>query len=580
MSSDNSAAYKPSRYTSILPRVHLSKTKPLIQVVDVLPCPASNNKPAAPSQVDGDFLSNTATNEQSENTKFVTVINSGITSNEELETSADNQSTQNICSTCTKNIARYTCPKCSSPYCSVECYKVHDGTLDSEGEKICTETFYKNRVLGEYHSRGSDEDRVTMRGILNRMHQDVSMQMDDEEWRQNSLSQLLHKKGSAGFNRDVMTGLNEYNQKLERAQLDDAANEISDEDLAELASYILTLDEKEEDQDDDPTTRVQKIKEILPPHLLYAFDCALASALGLDCVDEGQDGLNLSKERNKQQINERWRPWWLPEIKQDFDNDVVLSPSLDERILSIPPLSTLISGTNDYNLAYNILDVVFATSFALRTTSATAENAADLLLSQSLVLSNNAKYENVQGALSSSAEQFVKINKTIHLNNQLSWNELALDAAFISRNRRCVLRSLFEAVDLLQSGVELIRIHNKEIKEKDLSTYARKKKDLDGIKRQYKLAMKKIEYFQSWCSSMWTGGVSSEITKEVESFVDNWRMPGVSENESQIEAMIGSIFEKDDDQNDLSIVESTRNNYPFRMGCELMAVSSVNKRNL
>ena len=108
MSSDNSAAYKPSPYTSILPRVQLSKTKPLIQVVDVLPCPAdhvdekssrkggdcsqpqhtlnaeesSKSAPTAPSQVkvDGDLHSDTATN-------FVTVINSGTTSNEEHDTS-------------------------------------------------------------------------------------------------------------------------------------------------------------------------------------------------------------------------------------------------------------------------------------------------------------------------------------------------------------------------------------------------------------------------------------------------------------------------------------------------------------
>ena len=122
-------------------------------------------------------------------------------------------------------------------------------------------------------------------------------------------------------------------------------------------------------------------------------------------------------------------------------------------------------------------------------------------------------------------------------------------------------------------------VRNKEIKVKDKSTYLRMKKDLDGVKRQYKLAMKKIEYFQSWCSSMWTDGVGSEITKEIESFVDNWRMPELAEIESQkIETMIGNMLKNDeDDENDLSIVESTRNNYPFRMGCELVAVSTVNK---
>lgn len=590
---DPSSEYKPSPYSSILPRVQLSKTKPLIQVVDVPPAAAGD----VTSQEDGnsskeqatDTAENSSPSQTAEehfvDTNFVKVISSNAQS--DLNTS---QPSHKICSTCAKNIARYTCPKCSTPYCSVECYKIHDGTIDSNNQKICTESFYKNRVLGEYHARGSDEDKLKLRGILNRLHHDIGVQMDDVEWREHCLSELLHEKDdtSGHINNHVVNGLNEYDPTtLIAANIDLADQIISDEELAELASYVLNLQEEEEDQDADPKARVQQLKETLPPHLLHAFEFALASAFGAESEDEEGGGLNLLHERNKQQSNGKWRPWWLSEMDQDTNpNGSILSPNLDERILSIQPLSLLTSHTSNHALSYNILDVLFAATFALRMTcessSPAVENAADILLAQSLVLSNNAIYESVHSALSACTERFVEIDKSICKNTLFSWDRLAADVAMISCNRRYVLRMLFEAADLLYSGMEVLKMHTKAIKKNDKSAYTAQKAALDETKRQCKLAVKKIEYFQYWCSSEWSLDLGREISREVESFVERSKIPEIEKEQSHVESMLGNMLKKDD-TNDTNgdtfgMIEVARRDHHFRIGKELMAVSSVSKK--
>jgi hypothetical protein len=598
-SGGHSTPYKPSPYSSILPRVQLSKTKPLVQVVDVPPATANHNgthevvvdakrdieidvvdksKGSTGPLVDRSDHVVESADQKCQATKYVKVINTISTHQKE---DANAKSSTQICSTCMKHIARYTCPKCSALYCSVDCYKIHDGT------NVCTESFYKNRVLGEYHACGDNEDRRKLQGILNRLHNDINMQMDDVEGREHSLSQLLHENRTPDLNGDVKSGLMEYHQVLTAATLEgDTADQISDEELAELASYILNLQDEDE-IDSDPDARVQKMKETLPPHLLDAFDYALASALELECEKSQDDGLNLKDERNKQMAIAKWQPWWLPETMDEGTNDVVtLSPNLDERILSIQPFPSLTSQTNNRNLAFNILDVVFSTSFALRSSVsnvAAAEKAAELLLSQSLVLLDNANYESVHEALSSCAEHFVESNKTMNIKN-LTWDMLASDVGLVSCNRRYVLRILFEAADLLESGVELIREHTKTLKKTDKNALGANKKELDEIKRLYKRTLKKVEYFESWCSTMWGVDLAREISDEVGSFIEHWKLPEVQEHESHIESMLGNMLNKgvssamNSDTSTIGLIEIGRKDHPYRMGKELVAVSSAAKK--
>ena len=42
-----------------------------------------------------------------------------------------------VCPLCLKNQSKYTCPRCNTRYCSVDCYK-------SVKHKDCSEMFYKD----------------------------------------------------------------------------------------------------------------------------------------------------------------------------------------------------------------------------------------------------------------------------------------------------------------------------------------------------------------------------------------------------------------------------------------------------
>ncbi|XP_010634483.2 zinc finger HIT domain-containing protein 2 [Fukomys damarensis] len=56
--------------------------------------------------------------------------------------------------------ARYTCPRCNVPYCSLNCYREH-GT--------CAEAFYRDQVLGELRGRSASPSRLA--GALRRLRQ-------------------------------------------------------------------------------------------------------------------------------------------------------------------------------------------------------------------------------------------------------------------------------------------------------------------------------------------------------------------------------------------------------------------------
>ncbi|XP_037373498.1 zinc finger HIT domain-containing protein 2 [Talpa occidentalis] len=56
--------------------------------------------------------------------------------------------------------ARYTCPRCNVPYCSLRCYRAHGP---------CAEDFYRDQVLGELRGRHGSPSRLA--GALRRLRQ-------------------------------------------------------------------------------------------------------------------------------------------------------------------------------------------------------------------------------------------------------------------------------------------------------------------------------------------------------------------------------------------------------------------------
>ncbi|XP_046353047.2 zinc finger HIT domain-containing protein 2-like [Haliotis rufescens] len=89
------------------------------------------------------------------------------------------------CSICVGQEARYTCPRCNIPYCSLACYQ-------HQKHGSCSEAFYKDWVIDELsHSSADTEDREKIREILQREQEardgdDVAS--DDEEEDADSLN--------------------------------------------------------------------------------------------------------------------------------------------------------------------------------------------------------------------------------------------------------------------------------------------------------------------------------------------------------------------------------------------------------
>ena len=447
-----------------------------------------------------------------------------------------------LCAVCKKNTSRYACPKCNSPYCCVSCYRAH-------GEH-CTEVFYRDHVLKTCNLAGKHAN--DLRGVLARMHSDINDNLDDVEKHEETLSKMVKDGGAAGvLPSSDLDGLRSNNSAAVRINGTDSP-QISDEDLAELASYVLQNEDSEDGDCED-------LLRSIPPHLLYAFECALNATDSSECSIDGlenawapfapKNNRNLNNNISDDVCKDRKSrtKWWLQE-----DEHLSAGPSLDDRILSIPTLCSQATPPNTA-LRYNILEVLFATALAIRSSCNAEESAPDddivdesaLLLSQSQVLSSDKRYTSVEEVLSSCSEHFVTMKKTMPhaLLNVISpvddgdrvitWEKLATDVAEISSNRRFVLRMLFDANEICRCGLAFVK---SQIKATDS---AQSQKELEGSKRTFKLAAKKIEYFLSWSSRFWTPE-SELVAEEVKSFVRDWK-PEIREDSSPLETLIGGI---------------------------------------
>lgn len=77
-----------------------------------------------------------------------------------------------LCDVCTQARAKYLCPQCNLPYCSLDCFKTH-GT-------DCTNQFYQNRVTEELKGqKASEAEKRSMQESLCRIHR--SMKEPEEE---------------------------------------------------------------------------------------------------------------------------------------------------------------------------------------------------------------------------------------------------------------------------------------------------------------------------------------------------------------------------------------------------------------
>ena len=470
-----------------------------------------------------------------------------------------------LCSTCQTNEGRYTCPRCSAPYCSVDCYRIHDvpesARIDDDANETtggggrCTESFYQNRVEGitKLEIKGEDNAK-TMRNILAR----------------------------SAVNNDNALG---------------AAAAVTDEELLQLAEAMLGIDKAGNDSLLEEGGMVDDaamaLLESLPPHVREAFEASV------------RDG-ELSYLINP------WRPWWEAELNpmpagndegndgvtnvptssitdivtcmhsnggdynQDTGEDFLPSPPTfgpsnhESEIGSVPTLDDRIVGIKRLHrgkpkataLQYNAIDVVFGVVCTLRlyngipkqpSNQSTSNNfglteqieseldaaigAAETLLCSSLVLGNDARFDSIEEVLTSCSESTVRLSKMDLCN--VTWEVLSLDIAAISANgRRGILRALLDGKDIIRGGSKAARLlvssqatsgGTKEVSAKD--------EQLGKAQKRYKLAQKKIEFYLSWCLDYWEEISELEnLAEAVKGWAEEWGQGEGSDNLSILNA--------------------------------------------
>ncbi|XP_044536695.1 zinc finger HIT domain-containing protein 2 [Gracilinanus agilis] len=91
--------------------------------------------------------------------------------------------------------ARYTCPRCNVPYCSLACYRAHGA---------CAEAFYRDQVLGELRGRKASPSRLA--GALRRLREQREAEASEEHQGLDGLWERLQPAEKAAFERLLSRG--------------------------------------------------------------------------------------------------------------------------------------------------------------------------------------------------------------------------------------------------------------------------------------------------------------------------------------------------------------------------------------
>jgi len=459
--------------------------------------------------------------------------------------SSDQKNFQNqsaTCEICEKNEARYTCPRCQVPYCSVACYKNHNA---KDSDQLCTEAFYRDRVFDMMRNEYKDpENTKTMKRILQRTHAE----------RDNATSILEKQYGE----NDSITAFQD--EKLE-------------EDFMDLAQHLLSLrinpghdnrnnnhpDMKEVDLELKQESEIdEQTEELLyqtlqsKPLLLKRFEEAVAKG-------ELSHYITI------------WQPWWMPSnpvynteknhsqpLPFESDNKSTKQvKTLDEQIIATPKFHSLFSSNqklqqNIPKLQFNALHLLYTISQTLRLCNGNDDKKSQksleivtVFFSISTVLNQDARYATVEEVLldciTESTKEFKRFSNgtkgTSSGNCNVTWNVLVQDLLCLVSNKRFVFKALFTAKDIIQNGVRALRqilkqsskttltqgsneINNKACAdhlESDLRV-----KSKESFLKDLRHAKKKIEFYTSWCIANWSVfNLEESLSKDIQDWIDH-----------------------------------------------------------
>ncbi|KAL5551537.1 hypothetical protein UlMin_001713 [Ulmus minor] len=273
-----------------------------------------------------------------------------VTSDKPSTSSPFNPSSRVVCHVCQKQFSQYTCPRCNSRYCSLQCYKSHSIR--------CTESFMQENVVGELRQmRPDDETKQKMLDILKRFHSEEETEEMDEEGDPTLSEETIQKFLSEG--------------------------QVSFDDLS--------TEEKKQFQRAVASGELSKMIEPWDPWWLRPS----ARKISLS-----REGTPLVQPLSRQE------PSLSPQADPESEQTSEIPPGPET---PLPPLSKLSSTEPSPLLAVHLVDIVYGYCFTLRLYNgdwqSDAIGSASVLLSVSSVLGQGGHPETVLEALSYCLEQ-------------------------------------------------------------------------------------------------------------------------------------------------------------------------------
>jgi len=421
-----------------------------------------------------------------------------------------------ICAVCTVNEARYTCPKCELPYCGIACYRIHDlppkmriQNGDNSNNKqqrggVCTEAFYKNRVVDTMKELNltttNEKEDAILQMTTTTKEQSSSIGRNCENDDSFSLLSLnIAKEGDSKQEQQEHATTN--NSKVVN---------LTNDELLELTNHIKP--HSDDDDDDDCEEFIMKNNAIvIPKHIMDKFELAVKRGQVSHLIDQ-------------------WHPFWLPnyssikedekeEDEEDFPSTFVLDSQqqnlLDDRILLIQPFTKLRPSIQQQQqqipppLEYNMIEILYTTVNTLRMYNGFQQSNDDTNHMAAIALYKSCK-------VLSHDERYGSIAEVIMTHNYKNARILVKDVICICKWKRLMLRVLLmTTVELFNTGYTIQKHHYKN--------HAKNIANNNVTKRDFKKAQKKVEYYASWCIEYWDS-IQNQILEELEQWQHDWKV--------------------------------------------------------
>lgn len=529
----------------------------------------------------------------------IVTLHPNSTDNDNSVVTVNNKATDSIrCYICAIRPGQYTCPRCHIPYCSVSCYQKHgvtSPTSDSDASSTvsgCIENFYERRVT-----------QILQLEVSEQSQQFKQQQMYHENSYVSSDTEIHYGLCSSGINQDA----NYYSRATETTIPNFQGTSISQtplnrEELVQIWSILEQIEERKYCHASDDTDAVTLLQQRLQQHCSIRVQKAVQHAIKnlttevkLHDDESTKKALRQIYNNVAEWIMEPWSPWWsrdfVPfgepsagaefQINDDVDDEkdgcccvddsktpVKSNDGLrfDEQLLSVPRFYTLYRTKQCLDddsskqrlpqfpqLQYNLVDILFATAYTLRTFHGVrnigndiAMDAATTLITSSVVLLKDQRYTSVESALMACCDvhhpiqQQMKFYDRTNSNHYVSSSDrvfqLLQDVALIYQNHRYIARALLEASDILQQTITEMK---RAAKPQTTNSKSKAKRNVamgnstNETRNHIRRIQKKIVFYLSWTMAVSTVKMSevkrgwpySHVGSDIQVWIEGWQLP-------------------------------------------------------